>query len=52
MEKQIDHRQRQLLYAVVTVYNNWYQLEKCVAALTDDDVVTVKLVVVNHFYLR
>ena len=49
MEKQIDHRQRQLLYAVVTVYNNWYQLEKCVAALTDDDVVTVKLVVVNHF---
>lgn len=49
MEKIIDHRQRQLLYAVVSVYDNWDQLEKCVTALTDDDHVTVKLVVVNHY---
>jgi len=49
MEKQIDHRQRQLLYAVVTVYNNWDQLEKCVATLTDGELVTAKIVVVNHY---
>ena len=49
MDKQIDDRQRDLLYAVVSVYNNWDQLAKCVATLTDNDLVTVRLVIVNHY---
>ena len=49
MDKQFDDRQRNSLYAVVTVYKNWDQLTKCVTTLTDDDLVTVKLIIVNHY---
>jgi GT2 family glycosyltransferase len=49
MEKQLDHQHGLFLYAVVTVYNNWDQLAKCVDTLTNSDLVTVRLVVVNHY---